>query len=379
MDDEKEKNKILILHAVVDADGGIGTVIANLIKYQVAKGYKVGIIYTTYYSNIFDELKDIGVQWYPIDKNKLIGGHMIWGMKLNSVYKLAKTQYPDKQIIIHAHNTASIGILCNVKSINLVCTIHGISRNGISSLRGNISNIAYKLILKKLAKHKKKICGVSENTCRYYQNYIPNYEIISVKNGIRLKEKQNSEKMKERNKFVIGHVGDISYSKGWDTTFNAYKDLEMEYQEKMVFNFAGKLVDIDEQEIESLIKSNGLAGKVKYLGKVKDAANTVIPTLDVLVLASISEGMPMVILECMAQGVPVITTDVGGIGEVIKHGNNGFLVKKESEEIKKYIKELYNNRELYNKMRDNAIKSYRESFTIDHMGESYEKIYKGIK
>ncbi|BDI28138.1 hypothetical protein CCAX7_001890 [Capsulimonas corticalis] len=70
----------------------------------------------------------------------------------------------------------------------------------------------------------------------------------------------------------------------------------------------------------------GVGGRVFWLGFRADAKE-LLPGLDVLAMPSLYEGLPMVLLEAMAAGTPVVAHAVSGIPEVITHGTNGFLTK----------------------------------------------------
>ena len=61
-------------------------------------------------------------------------------------------------------------------------------------------------------------------------------------------------------------------------------------------------------------------------------------TLDILVILSRTEGVPLAMLEAMKYSIPVVATDVGGIGEVIRSGENGFIVHPgDPGELAKYV------------------------------------------
>jgi glycosyltransferase involved in cell wall biosynthesis len=64
---------------------------------------------------------------------------------------------------------------------------------------------------------------------------------------------------------------------------------------------------------------------VRFLGLRKDMA-AVISASDVVVHSSLREGLPRVVLEALAMGTPLVATDVGGVGDVVKDGENGLLV-----------------------------------------------------
>ncbi len=83
--------------------------------------------------------------------------------------------------------------------------------------------------------------------------------------------------------------------------------------------------------LERLVKSSRLTDCVTFMGKI---SNENVPrhlvAADIFVLPSLSEGLPVVLLEAMAAGLPIIATDVRGIKEIIVDTRNGFLVEPKS-------------------------------------------------
>jgi len=78
--------------------------------------------------------------------------------------------------------------------------------------------------------------------------------------------------------------------------------------------------------IEKLIKRYGLEGRIILLGWRRDIARF-ISSCDVFMLTSLWEGMPISVIEAMAASLPVIVTDTGGVKELIRDGENGFLIR----------------------------------------------------
>jgi glycosyltransferase involved in cell wall biosynthesis len=79
------------------------------------------------------------------------------------------------------------------------------------------------------------------------------------------------------------------------------------------------------EEVERLVRSAGLTDRVRFLGVRRDVAQ-LMSAADGYVLSSNREGMPVVLLEAAAVGLPIVATRVGGVPEVVEHGVSGFLV-----------------------------------------------------
>lgn len=82
-----------------------------------------------------------------------------------------------------------------------------------------------------------------------------------------------------------------------------------------------------QRELDTLAASLGVSDLIKYVGTVPyDQLEPAYQYADIFVLTSLSEGMPVVILEAMGCGLPVLASDVGGNNEIVKEGQNGYLI-----------------------------------------------------
>lgn len=82
--------------------------------------------------------------------------------------------------------------------------------------------------------------------------------------------------------------------------------------------------------LERMAKDLGLSSRTRFLGTREDIP-AVLAAMDVLVLPSLSESLPNVIIESMAAGVPVVATSVGGIPELVREGETGFLMPPDDD------------------------------------------------
>lgn len=89
------------------------------------------------------------------------------------------------------------------------------------------------------------------------------------------------------------------------------------------------------------------------------------------------ENCPIVALEIIAYGLPVIASNIGGIPDLINHGKNGYLFKIGNyKEIAKYIKKLYNNPELSIKLREYGFEKFKKEFNKEGYYKKLIEIYR---
>jgi glycosyltransferase involved in cell wall biosynthesis len=77
--------------------------------------------------------------------------------------------------------------------------------------------------------------------------------------------------------------------------------------------------------LEAMARDLGLSPRVHFLGW-RDDLEAILPELDMVICCSRNEGTPVAVIEAMAAGVPVLSTDVGGVGDLLTHGETGWLV-----------------------------------------------------
>lgn len=114
---------------------------------------------------------------------------------------------------------------------------------------------------------------------------------------------------------------------------------------------------------------------ILFLGKQENVAE-LYALADLFLLMSEKESFGLVLLEAMACGVPCIGTDIGGIPEVIRHGENGFIVPSGAvEKAALLIVELLNNTEMYAAFRQQALKTVEKTFNNEQIITQYENFY----
>jgi len=177
---------------------------------------------------------------------------------------------------------------------------------------------------------------------------------------------------------IILTVGRLSKEKGIEYTIKAMPTILKKIPEiKLIIVGAGP----EENNLKKLSKKLNLTGNVVFTGGIPNKnLSRFYKSADVFVLPSLREGMGLVLLEAMACGTPVIGSNTGGITDIIKYGESGFLVKpKDPEDIAEKIIVLLSNKELQQKFSEEGLKIVRERFSWNVIVKKFVKILRGTK
>lgn len=113
---------------------------------------------------------------------------------------------------------------------------------------------------------------------------------------------------------------------------------------------------------------------VFFLGNIPNAA-MYCSIADLFVLPSNYEGLPMVIIEAMSFGKPVVASNVGGIHEIVHDGVNGYTLENNAQLFAEKISYILENPQVYDSMCKNSKDIYEKDFTVEKMVEKYKEVY----
>ena len=135
----------------------------------------------------------------------------------------------------------------------------------------------------------------------------------------------------------------------------------------------------ERQRLESLVAKLGLTEYTTFIGEISnEKVPQYIAASDVFVLPSLSEGLPVVTLEVIACGLPIVATNVGGIPEIVQDGENGFLVEPEnSKAIAEKVLMLLGNDELRKQISQNNLEKSK-NYSWEAVVDKLEDVYLGV-
>ncbi|MGC8691195.1 MAG: glycosyltransferase [Caldisericum sp.] len=323
-------------------------------------------ICTLYHSNIFEEkLKEENIKVFYLG--------LSFKYDFSKISRLIRYIKQNNYDIVHVHLFpadifGAIASLFFKEKPKFIFSEHSIyNRRRDVKIYKSIDLFAY-------SRYGKIIC-VSDLVKERLVQYLPNLKTkaVVVRNAIPIEEKTEESKHKV---YDVLFVGRLEKAKGVDILIKAVSELRFRYSMSLKVAVVGE--GALRSEYEKLAKDLSLIDSMEFLGLRKDVTG-LMKRSKLFVLPSRWEGLPMVILEAMANGIPVIATKVGGIPEVIEDGKDGIFVEPENpEELSKAILMLLDDDNLRNLISSNAYKKVKEEYSIEKYTKTLLSLYKEL-
>lgn len=314
------------------------------------------------------QLESLGIETIVVPQYGALD--ILW---LFRIYRLLKHRSIH---VMHAHEFAMNvygSFLSSVTGIPIVATVHGKDYFWVKWRR----RLAYRFVARQSV-----MVSVSEDLKQFVtQRAAINPDRVRiVHNGIDLYRYAESDRpntvRKELkindNQPVIGTVGNLYSVKGHTYLLRACAVVARVFPD-FVLLVAGRGDQLGALEEEA--RSLGILGNIRFLG-FRDDVPCLLQAMDVFVLPSVSEGLPLSILEAMALGKPVVASNVGGIPEVVKDGITGYLVPpKDPEPLAEKILLLLHHPQVAVYLGQSGRKRVHEAFSLEEMIQKYQRLY----
>lgn len=350
---------------------GLETMVRLLTKTLISKGIEVEVACLDYMGLAAHILIDKGAKVYLLNRKPNIDWRLF--PKLNKILQMQKID------LIHAHNATAwfYGTWASILTgVPIVYTEH--DRSFPTPLRLKYFHYFF-------GKYATAVIAVSKAVKGNLEKYehIKNAKVIY--NGIdpdlfkpaSIEEKVLKKKQLGLNKndFVLGNVGRMDYWKNQRILIEILPDLKkISPQIKLILVGGGE----EEGNLKKSAIKKGVKNDVIFLGQRSDV-NQILKAFDIFVFPSLTEGLPLVVIEAMATGLPIVASHVGGIPELVVNGETGFLVSPTSkEEIKETIIKLLNNPKLRKEMGQIARKRFETHFSLPQMVQKYIEVYEEV-
>ncbi|AGB42258.1 glycosyltransferase [Halobacteroides halobius DSM 5150] len=247
------------------------------------------------------------------------------------------------------------------KKVKKICTRHMLLNSN-----SGLKKIASKFIGKMATKYIDKVIVISNyHKNELLENDFCNEEKIEVVyNGINTNHFTPKPFNIEDNITRITQISRLEPHKGHLDLISAFERVYMDNKNiRLLIVGTGS----QEKKLKRIVRDRNLEESISILGFRKDI-KAILNKTDIFVLPSYDEGFPLSILEAMSMGVPIISTNIAGIPEMIEENKSGFLIKPgDINNLKAKIELLINDLKLRKQMADCCMNKSRQLFDVSNM------------
>lgn len=373
--------------------GGISPHVYHLSKNLTKNDIKVYVVTCDFPGaethEIIDEVEIFRIDSYKNPSPNFASWAYLMNMNMQKEVATIVNSLDGTVDIFHVHDwlVANAGIgLKHVYRKPLLATIHSTEigrRNGLNSdyermiheTEAWLTYEAWKVICcsNYMASHVQKAFDLKES------------KIVMIPNGVSLKEYKKRKKIdltKFRARFalpeekIVLFVGRLVYEKGIHVFINAISKILQSTNAKFVIVGDGYM----KEPLLNLTKKMNLSHKVIFTGFVdEETLRNLQQCADVSVVPSLFEPFGIVALEAMAAKSPVVSSDTGGLSEIIEHDKTGVKVyPNNTDSLSWGIKKVLNDKEYSNRLKTTAYKTVKAKYNWNNISQKTIQIYKMI-
>jgi len=371
---------VKVLH-IIDSQGiyGAEMVLLNLMREQEQMGL----------NPILGSIGDLIDPEIPLEIEALRRGlkvarfRMTRGYNLSGSLRIVRFAINQKIDLFHSHGYKGNILLGSLprrlRKIPIISTLHGwTSIKKISKIW--LYDCLDKICLRRIDA---VVRVTSVNSGTWNSRILKGLKTFVVENGIPLLPFDVESVIRKdpltvefcRNVFVIGSIGRLSEEKGITQLIQAMHLLSAKKEDyKAVIIGEGP----QRGKLENMMKRTGLSHRVMLTG-YREKAFQYLPLFDVFVLPSITEGLPITILEAMQAGIPIVASPVGGVSQVLRNGQYGTLVEPGNPDaLAGAISYLRQNPDTAREMAQRAKEFALVRYSSRRMAEDYHEVYEHV-
>ncbi len=364
--------KVLFLTTSL-AYGGAPTQLVQLVMRLKTRGWEVRVVSLTPPRAYVNELETAGIRVFSLGIRRKLPDP-------RPILKLAQLIRTWRPCVVHSHmvhaNLLARIVRLLVPIPVLICTAHSINEGG------RLREIFYRLT--------DPLCDLTTQVSqagleRYVRvGAVPRHKIRYIPNGVDTERFMPDPEayIALRKELGLGDffvwlaVGRFYPQKDYPNMLRAFAQVVRENPKTLLLIAGdGPL----RESMENMAQGLGIERHVKFLGIRRDIPR-LMNAADAYAMSSSWEGMPMVLLEASATGLPIVATDVGGNREVVLDGVTGFLVPpKDSEALAQAMLRLMTlPRDVRGHMGERARQYIEKKFSIERIIDRWEELYREL-
>ena len=347
--------------------GGQERVALDLAIGQQARGHHVSVISLAPPPDgaMADEFREHGIEVDRVVKRA--------GLDPTLVPRLARALRRHRADVVHTHNPLPLIYGAPAARLAGAASIH--TKHGV-----NPGSRGHRLLRRAAAQLAHAFVAVSDTTFgqAVSQRDAPRPRMHTIANGIRLDRYHPDPETRAATRVELG-LGD-AWVVGTVGRLDTYKNQAMLVRAMApLLSSDVRLVIVGDgparAEVEAEVARLREPRWVVMTGRRMDVPR-LMPAFDVFALSSKTEGLPLVVPEAMAAGLPIVTTAVGGLPGVVDEGRTGMLVPVEEMALRDALARLADDRQLARAMGERARETALDRYSADRMVEAYLDLYR---
>lgn len=236
-----------------------------------------------------------------------------------------------------------------------------------------------KQLIKKVYSKCSVLIALSEEWKLRLSDIVPKEKITIIENYSILHENALTQRLQRKCGNNVLFLGELGKRKGcYDIPLVAQKVKEKIPNVKFILAGAG--TSEDEMKIKEMFSDRLLSENVVFPGWVRDKEkDKLLCDADVFFLPSYNEGMPMSVLDAMGYGLPIVSTNVGGIPKIVKNEVNGYCCNcGDADSLSDGIINILSDKEQREKFAKGSISIVKNGYSIDLHISALEKLYEEV-
>lgn len=297
-------------------------------------------------------------------------------------YLLASYQYSKNVLDVVRERECSVlysqgfSIWAGIREVQdrLIVNPHGLEPFQALGLKNKLIGLPFRLVQSYIFRRAQCVVSLGGKLTDILRRHVDEERIAVIPNAVELPQVDKDENATRPQRLLF--VGRFAANKGIHILMDAVRELNQRgYEEDFVFDLVGKGPLFDEY------KAKYQATNVNFLGYIDDQElRERYKSCDVLLLPTLYEGMPTVVLEAMSYGKPVIVTDVGATRELVDSRNGYMIPKNDAESL---VEAIISFHELSDDERRALGKTSRrkveERFVWEAVAEEYLQLFKSVE
>lgn len=352
---------MVIAHVIDSMEvGGAEAVVAALSRLQRAAGHDVSVHCLHANGTIGRGLEAEGIQVCVHDATTF--------GRVASLYRAFAKLRPD---VVHCHNksaTVHAAVPTRLARARVLIT----TRHGMAALPYRLrKDLKFWVIAAMFCDRVVAVCETARRNMMKGAHAVA-HKVVTIRNGAYPAHARDENR--PRAGFVLVTVGRLAPAKNYPTLLRAVAQARQSVPD-LVLRLVGD--GPERGALSALASELGIMSVVEFCGERADVG-TLLRSADVFVLSSLSEGLPISILEAMAAGLPSIVTDVGGMPEVIDLSGAGTVVRAgDVDALANAIIAFAGRRNELPSLGNRARACYGQYFTPEQMANAYFTLYQG--